>query len=164
LYHHENNAYVARRSKQQQNEESLMSSVKSRVSAMMSISGKTAKEFLRQETVSKAASKKFFLPDERSSMISDDETDQILKRSFEYMVALMEFNLVNLKFQLKYYLVIGFKEELSKNFKNKMMHHADWATLVEPDEHLNERMADVENKTKGVVASLHEVERLNRKL
>lgn len=119
---------------------------------------------LRQETESRAEAKKYFLPDERAAMVTDDESEQILQRSFEYLIALMEFNHVTLKFQIRHYLFNGFKTELRKTFKNRLMNEADWATLVEPDQSLALRLSTVKAQIKAVQMSLQEVERLQRRM
>jgi hypothetical protein len=131
---------------------------------MASASGDDAKRFLKEESASRSTSKKSFLPDERTSMVTPEEKDQILRRSFEYIVALIEFNLVTLKFQLNHYLYMGFKEELSKTFKNRLMNEADWAKLIETDPSLSDRLNLVKQKIVGVVDSLQEVERLQRRM
>jgi hypothetical protein len=53
-----------------------------------------AKKFLKQEYKARAENKKAFLQDERSGMIRDEEIKIILDRSFQYLVALMEFSQV----------------------------------------------------------------------
>jgi hypothetical protein len=96
--------YVKTPSKKENSEEGMMSWAKNRLSAMVSGTGEQAKQILRSESKTRATSKKAFLSDERTSMITADETDQILRRSFEYIVALMEFNMVIFTFQLNHYL------------------------------------------------------------
>jgi hypothetical protein len=156
--------YVRSRSKAEEHEASWLESAKSRFRVMASASGEAAKRFLKEESASRSTSKKAFLPDERTSMVTSEEKDQILSRSFEYIVALIEFNLVTLKFQLNYYLYMGFKEELGKTFKNGLMNEADWAKLAEPDPGLSDRLDLLKEKIVGVVDSLQEVERLQRRM
>ena len=117
--------YVRVRSQKEHNEETWMQSAKARISSMLSASGELAKQFLKQESASRATSKTHFLPDERTSMVTDEEIKLILHRSFEYIVALMEFNYVILRFQINHYLFMGFKTELGKIFKNKLMNEAN---------------------------------------
>ena len=131
---------------------------------MVSASGVAAKRFLKEESASRSTSKKSFLPDERTSMVTSEEKDQILRRAFEYIVALIEFNLVTLKFQLNHYLYMGFREELGKTFRNRLMNEADWAKLVEPDPSLSDQLDVLKGKIVGVVDSLQEVERLQRRM
>jgi hypothetical protein len=152
------------RSKAEEHEASWLESAKSRVKVMLSASGVAAKRFLKEESASRSTSKKSFLPDERTSMVTSEEKDQILRRSFEYIVALIEFNLVTLKFQLNHYLYMGFKEELGKTFKNRLMNEADWEKLTEPDPSLLDRRDILKEQIIGVVDSLQEVERLQRRM
>lgn len=67
-------------------------------------------------------------------MVTLEEKDQVLRRSFGYTTVafLIEFKLGTLKFQLNYYLFEGFKEELVKTFKKRLMNETDWAELIEP--------------------------------
>lgn len=82
--------YIKVASRTETMEASSKKSYMDRVNAIISKSGEKAKDFLRKESVSNAMSKKSFLQDERTSMITDEETDKILQRSFEYIVALIE--------------------------------------------------------------------------
>lgn len=134
------------------------------MSTLLSASGEKAKEFLRNESVTRATSKRGFLPDERTSMVTDEETDKILRRAFEYIVALMEFNLVNLKFQVNHYLYEGFKVELSKSFKSKVVNEADWDKMVEPDPSVSKRLAELKDQIAGLSDSLQEVQRMQRRM
>jgi hypothetical protein len=152
------------KSKREQTEEGWMHSIKSRLVAIVSASGADAKEVLKQESISKARSKTHFLPDERTAMVTDDEIQHILRRAFEYIVALVEFNLVITRFQITHCMFTGFKTELGKTFKNKLMNEANWAELVEPDPTLRDRVEVVKIRIVGVQSSLMEVERLQRKM
>lgn len=134
-----------------------------RISAIASGSGDKAKEFLKNENRSRARSKKSFLPDERTAMITDDETEMILRRSFEYIVALMEFNLVNFRFQVNHYLFLGFKRELTKSFMRKGA-DADWATLVQPDPGVNTRLEELTGQVESLQESLREVQRMSQRI
>lgn len=98
-----------------------------------------AKKHLREENRVRAQTKKEFLSDKRTSMITEEETELILQRSFEYITALMEFNLVNLEFQFNHYLYQGFKDELQTNFSTRLLVEADWNKLVERDPKVTSR-------------------------
>jgi hypothetical protein len=63
----------------------------------------------------------------------DKQMDDTPTRGKTNKVALLEFNLFILRFQLNFHLFIGFKKELGKSFKNKLMNEADWAKLMEAD-------------------------------
>lgn len=152
------------KSKREVTEEGYFEAIKSRLFAVVSGSGADAKEILKRESATKARSKTQFLPDERTSMVTDEEVTHILRRSFEYIVALVEFNLIITRFQITHYLFTGFKMELGKTFKNNLMNEANWEELIEPDPSLKERLELVKIRIEGVQSSLLEVERLQRKL
>lgn len=131
------------------------------IKAIMSGSGSLAKQYLKEEQTSRANIKKRFLSDERTSMITDSETDRIIQRSLEYIVALMEFNLVNLKFQLNHYLYEGFKNALKTSF-SRTLANAEWETLVQPDPDVAVRLAQLRQEIDGLRDSLLEVQRIER--
>ena len=159
-----NGTYMRIQSKKEKDEESFTQATKSRVNALISASGEKAKEFLKQENVHSSKKKKFFLPDERTSMITDDESDQILRRSFEYIVALMEFNLVILKFQLNHYLYEGFKIDLSRSFQSRLVNEANWDELIETDSNVEIRLVELKELIGSLEDSLQEVQRMQRKM
>jgi Dynamin family len=144
--------------------EGMVDAMTRRMTALVSGSGKSAVSFMKEEHNSRAMKKNYFLPDERTAMITDKETQRILQRSFEYMVALMDFNLVLLKFQLNYYLYEGFKEKLKSSFSRRIADATDWATLVEVDPDVDDRLAELEEQIEGLRQSLQEVQRIQRKL
>jgi len=162
LYVVNNGHYTAAPSKEQKKEETFVESLKKRLQAMASLSGKKAKEFLETESAARAKSSKSFLPDNRSSMINNHEIDIILQRSFEYIVALMEFNLITLRFQMHHYLYIEFKKSLSLAFKNKVVDEADWDTLVQQDPSIQARLTELQERIAALNDSLHEVQRMQR--
>ena len=119
-----------------------------------------AKKFLKRESRDRALSKSSFLPAERTAMITKDETLEILRRSFEYMVALMEFVLVNLRFLLNHYMFLGFKERTKVKFF-EIMCNLDWEKLTEKDEYVAKRFQEVEDEINSLIEALHEVEGIN---
>lgn len=164
MYTFDGKEYVQAPDKQEQEKESLIQGMSRRMAALVSGSGKEAISFLKEENNSRATKKKYFLPDERTSMITDTETDRILQRSFEYIVALMEFNLVSLKFQLNHYLYEGFKRKLKSSFSRKLANATDWDKLVEADPEVDERIQELDDQIEGLRQSLQEVQRIQRKL
>lgn len=128
-----------------------------------STSSTSAKTFLLDENRKRATTKKSFLPDERASMITEEETDLILQRSFEYIVALMEFNLFVFRFQLNFHLFEGFKKAIRVDLMTKV-NDADWEELVRPDPSIKERLADLERQREGLQKSLDEVLRMQRNI
>ncbi|CAB9501388.1 dynamin-like protein C-like [Seminavis robusta] len=159
-----NGGYVEVLSDEESTKSTWIEQAREKLSSMLSLSGDDAKEFLLKESLSRARSKRCFLPEERTSMVTEEETDMILRRAYEYMVALMEFNLVILRFQLNSFLFKGFKKELGKSFKGKLMDEADWKTLVQPDPELEKALVEVEEQIEGVDNSLQQVETLQRRL
>lgn len=156
--------YVPKPSKKEEVEEGMISTLTKRFSALVAGSGSQAKSFLKEEDCARATKKKSFLPDERTSMITDKETDRILQRSFEYIVALMEFNLVVLEQQLNHYLYEGFKTNLKTSFSRSVSNATDWETLVEPDPDTETRLEELQEQIAGLRKSLLEVQRIQRKV
>ena len=156
--------YKKLKTAKEKDEDSWLEWTQRRLTSLVSGSGERAKEFLRNDSVARATSKKSFLPDERTSMVTKEETDKIIQRSFEYIVALMEFNLVTLKFQLNHYLFEGFKTERSKSFQTRLINDANWEKLVEADPSVALRLIELKEQIAGLSDSLREVERMQRKL
>lgn len=138
--------------------------MKQKLEAISGLSSDKAKVLLKMENMENATRKKNFLPDERTSMITDAETDKILCRSFQYIVALMEFNLHNLRFQINHYLYQGFKTAMSQTFSSNVLEEADWDKLVEPDPIVTKRLKEVEEKIVALRESLQEVQLIQRKM
>jgi hypothetical protein len=148
----------------EQFELSWMASFKDKMMAMVNTkSNNSAKAFLKDENRKRAITKKSFLPDERAAMITEEETDLILQRSFEYIVGLMEFNLYVFRFQLNYHLFQGFKKSIKVTLMTKI-NDADWDELVRPDPKINERLAVLEEQRCGLQESLDDVLRMQRNI
>ena len=92
--------------------------------------------FVRQEGIS--------FRQAHGGLITGNETDLILQRSFEYITALMEFNLVNLEFHSWSSIwstsssVPGLQGRVLGQSRELVM-GADWEKLVEVDEQTEER-------------------------
>jgi hypothetical protein len=157
------NAYEAVRSQKQQTEESFKDWAMKRFNALGSGSGEQAKAFLKDQNRKRSQSKRSFLPDERTSMITAKETEMILKKSFEYIVALMEFNLVNFRFQVNHYLYLGFKTELSKSFIRRAS-DANWKELIQADPSVASRILLLEDQIESVTESLQAVQRMQQRI
>ena len=132
------------------------------LTAALSGSGSEAKRILKEENRERAKSKKSFLRDERTAMITDEETKMILDRSFQYLVALMEFSLVWFRLQVNHFLYESFKKEMKKSFVHRAS-EADWEALVNPDPVVSDRIDELEDQIKGLESALHEVQRLNQR-
>lgn len=74
----------------------------------------------------------------------------------------MEFNLINLRFQLDHYLFMEFKTSMKRSFVYDLMSNTNWEELVEPDENVSKRLAEVQDQIKGLRDSLQEVKQMNR--
>ncbi|GKY97236.1 hypothetical protein MPSEU_000682000 [Mayamaea pseudoterrestris] len=143
-------------------EESWKEGFGRRIAALMS-GARQAKEFLKNEFQTKVQTKKTFLPSDRSSMIANEEVDTILRVSFEYLVALQELVLLHVEFQVNHYLYEGFKTEVHQSMM-QIGGNADWATLVQPDLSVSERISELEDQMTSLTESLREVEKLSLKL
>ena len=164
----ENNQYVLQKAKSEMAQEGIISGVKRNVSALMKLaggSGSEAKALLKEENEKRATSKKNFLSDERTSMITSEEADKILKRCFQYIVALMEFLLFIIKCQVNHHLVHGFKSKLTGgDFVKTVLNKAEWDDLVEPDPEIELRLENLEENITGLQASLADVHRMQRSM
>lgn len=141
-----------------------MEYAKRRANAFLSASGDLAKDFLRGESISRAKNTRSFLPEARTQMTTEKETEMILRRAFEYIVALMEFNLVNLKFQLNHFLYEGFKVALSKSLKTRLVDEADWNELVEADPDVQHQLEELEIHITALEDALRKVQRMQRRI
>ena len=144
-------------------QESMIGRITRRMAALVTNSGDQAKQYLKEESRQRATDRKFFLPDERSSMITKEETDMILQRSFEYIVALLEFNLVVFKFQLNHHFYKGFKDAIRGSLLSRV-NAIEWETLVSRDEGIDSRLNQLELQITGLANSLQDVQRMQRKL
>jgi len=160
----QNGAYVPVTETAEDKATSLVNTLQQKFEAISGLSGDKAKALLKKENMENATRKKNFLPDERTSMITDAETDKILCRSFQYIVALMEFNLHNLRFQINHYLYQGFKTAMSQTFSSKVVEEADWDKLVQPDPIVTKRLKEVEEKIVALEESLQEVQLIQGKM
>lgn len=134
--------------------------VRERVGNAASLTADGVKNVVKRVAEARAMNKTSFLPESKTAMITDDEADKILLKSFQYIVTLLEFNLVNLRFQMNHHLVIGFKNALRGPFVDDIVLKTDWDELIEPDQALDDQMAEVEKQIKAVKASLVEVKGL----
>lgn len=142
--------------------QSFIGSLTRRFESLMGGSGTEAKAYLKQENRARAESKRKFLPDQRTAMITTEESRKILQRSFEYIVGLMEFNLINLKFQLNHYLFVSFKATMKRKFVYDLISNASWETLIEPDSDIGDRLDVVVDQIRSLRESLSEVQQMNR--
>lgn len=145
-----------------ENEEMSKQTVEERIAAFAASTASACKNLLKKESHAQAAKKNILLPDNRSAMITDEEIMKILSRTFEYIVALMDFILKDIKFQVNHYLVVQFKKELESSFTTKLFDGTDWETLVEHDPTVKNRLVELEGQISGLTESLQEVSKLQR--
>ena len=144
-------------------EKGWLDSVRNKLSALTVACGSAAKDFLKQENRARATKTRSLLPDERSAMITDAETDKILQRSFEYIVGLLEFNLYVYKFQMNHHLYFGFKHALQVDYLHRI-NEADWNELIQPDPSVEMKLSELDAQIKGLADSLQDVQRMQRSL
>jgi hypothetical protein len=96
-------------------------------------------------------------------MITHEETAMILQRSFEYIVGLLEFNLIVVKFQLNDHFYQRFKTAIQTTLMSRV-NEADWDQLVRPDPSIDIRLGEMEGQIKGLSESLRDVQRMHRSI
>lgn len=124
--------------------------------------GKKVKKYMHEDLKKRWTRKNIFLPAERSLMITGDETDLLLRRSFEYIISLMNFNLHFLEFSFNHYLYVGFKEKLKTEFGFKLITDTDWDALVRRDDEAETELDTVSQQINGLRESLELVHRIQR--
>ena len=124
---------------------------------------KDVTQLVREKHNRHATEKKSFLPDQRTSMITEEETEKILERSFEYILAMSEFNLIVCKFQLNHHLYQGFKRSLRSTLMARI-NEANWEELTQTSADVEGRISEIESQIKGLRDSLLDVQRMQRSL
>eukprot|EP00934_Nitzschia_sp_Nitz4_P001715 Nitzschia sp. Nitz4//scaffold22_size323478//212631//215111//NITZ4_000559-RA/size323478-processed-gene-0.415-mRNA-1//1//CDS//3329543091//1715//frame0 len=140
---------------------SWVQTLASKMNVLSSLSNSNAKSFLQSENSRRANVRRSLLPDERTAMINGEETNLILSRCFEYIVALMEFNLVVFRFQLNHHFYEGFKTAIRSELPNKV-HGANWDELVSQDSDIDDRLEELQGQIDGLGDALREVQRMQR--
>ena len=146
-----------------ENDAKLLSWAKDKLKATFSLSSSEAKNILKEQSKARAKTKKSFLQDQRTSMITEEETKLIVNRSFQYLVALMEFFLIYFRLQINCFLYEEFKLEIKKSFVHKVT-ETNWSDLVVPDATLTERIDTLDRQIKALESSLQEVQRMNQRM
>eukprot|EP00804_Cyclotella_cryptica_P002740 CCRYP_009637-RA/>CCRYP_009637-RA protein AED:0.03 eAED:0.02 QI:0/0/0/1/1/1/4/0/825 len=130
----------------------------SHLSSMMSLlKGTDAKEMLRERERKRASSKKNFLPENRTSMINEDETDKILSYAVQYVFALNEQIQTYLNFQINHFVYNAFKEKIA-TFPQEFTSDDSWESLIPRDETLDATITDLKDKISGLQESLSDVQ------
>ena len=160
-YIEQNGQFVKTPNKKEIQERGIVEAMKEKVACMLNLDGKKAKQYLTQYDEKRATRKSGFLPDKRTAMMTKDEINVVVQRAFEYIIALVEFNLIILRFQINHYLYIGFKDRLDSWTREVVMEN--WDNLVEPDESIQREIDELEGKIIGLQDSLLEVQRIQSK-
>eukprot|EP00923_Selenidium_pygospionis_P053396 GHVN01092496.1.p1 GENE.GHVN01092496.1~~GHVN01092496.1.p1 ORF type:complete len:876 (-),score=178.78 GHVN01092496.1:187-2814(-) len=126
-------------------------------------SGEAAKKQMKEDHRMRATIKKAFLPEMRTAMITDKETGVIIDRSYQYIVGLMDFNLLNLKFMINHFLYLGFKKELNLS-TSRILSKTDWSDLIVKDPEVENRLKELDEQIIALKESLQDVARMQRKM
>ncbi len=119
------------------------------------------KQLLRQRGKERASEKRRFLAEKRASMINDEETDEIIKSAFQYLLSLHEFIETILNFQTNYCLYNAFKAEL-ESF-SRVVSDSDWTEMLPNDDSLDAMIDDLDDKIDGLKGSLDSVNKMQMK-
>ncbi|KAL7554148.1 hypothetical protein ACHAWF_018970 [Thalassiosira exigua] len=122
------------------------------------VDDKRAKELLRQRGKERAEERNRFLPEDRSSMINDEETEKIIISAFHYVVALSEQIQIYLNFQINHFLYLKFKQKIS-TFP-RVVSSDDWKELIPADRSLDEGIEDLKNRITEIKGSLSDVQKM----
>ena len=94
-------------------------------------------------------------------MVTDKESELIIRHAYDYMLALMDNLLVStITLQLDYHLYEAFKEEFDKNFKTTLLDAAPWEDLAKGDPAFQKEVAELEAQIKAVEGAFQKLERL----
>ena len=123
-----------------------------------SVDEKKAKELLRERGRQQAELKRNFLPEDRTSMINDDETEKIILSAFHYVVALQEQIQTYLNFQINHYLYNEFKTKLA--VFPRLVSNDDWKEMIPDDTTMDDSIQELQNKIAEIKGSLGDVQRM----
>ena len=118
-------------------------------------------ELLRERGRELAEQKKKFLPESRTSMINDDETNKIILSAFQYVVALQELIKINLNFLVNCYVYENFKERLQ--IFPREISNRDWGELIPPDSTLDDGINELKSKISAIKTALNDVQQMQMK-
>jgi len=141
----------------------LNESIVSKLASMFrkTLDDAVTKQLLRDRGRERASEKRKFLAEKRASMINDEETDEIIKSAFQYLLSLHEFIETILNFQTNYSLYNAFKEEL-ESF-SRVVSDSDWTEMLPQDDSLDAMIDDLDDKINGLKGSLDSVNKMQMK-
>jgi len=120
------------------------------------------KQLLRERGRERASEKRRFLAEKRASMINEEETDEIIKSAFEYLLSLHEFIETILSFQTNHCLYNAFKEKL-ESFSRVVSDSSDWTEMLPSDNSLDTMIDELDDKIDGLKGSLDSVNKMQMK-
>jgi hypothetical protein len=94
-------------------------------------------------------------------MITQEETTLILNRSFQYLVALMVFSLIQFRLQINCYLYEEFKDQMKKSFLHKGS-EVNWNDLLVADPMIADRICTLDDQITHIESSLQEVQKMSQ--
>lgn len=153
-----NGQYEKVKTKKEMREEGFVNFVKTRFENLLSMDEGKAKELLRSEGKKKATEKKNFLPEDRTIMVNDAETDTIILSAFRYTIALHDQVMIYLNFQVNHYLYQQFKENLSTFTRDVL--DEDWKVMIPANLSIDEDIKDLQDKISSLQGSLQDVQRM----
>jgi len=164
LYVKREGDFVVSDNKRQAYIETYAKNLTARMDVLKTNSVDRVKTLLKEEDERRSEERKPLVPGEQTSMITDAETTEIISRSFEYTVGLLDFILDMLKMHFDGNLFIGFKKKLRQSFAREISEKADWDNLVERDERTERRKIELEGQIIGLKESLADVKRFERSM
>ena len=151
-------SYVKTPSKQELRKEQMQESLLNTcINWMTSLRGNDAKEMLRKREKERAQAKTAFLPESRTAMITDDETDKILLSAWQYMFALNEQIQTFLDFQINCYLYNAFKDKIG-TFSQEFTSDSSWESMIPNDASLEPTIKELKDKISCLQESLSDVQ------
>ena len=90
-------------------------------------------------------------------MITDAEVEVVLRRSWEYIVAVMDIIFLSFHLQVDHYLHAGFRERLG-GYVVEIAKETDWASVVHQDPFIVARLKELEDQIKGLEEQLRTVQ------
>ena len=115
-------------------------------------------KLLRERGRHQAAQKKNFLPENKTSMINEEETEKIILSAFRYVMALQEQIHIHLNYQINHYLYNEFKDKLA-TFP-RVVSDDDWKELIPDDTTLDDNIQELTKKVNEIKGSLVDVQRM----
>jgi hypothetical protein len=139
--------------------ESILSKLKSFCRKLDDV---VTKQLLRERGRERASEKRRFLTEKRASMINEEETDEIIKSAFEYLLSLHEFIETILNFQTNHCLYNAFKDQL-ESF-SRVVSDSDWTEMLPHDDSLDTMIDELDDKIDGLKGSLDSVNKMQMKM